>query len=46
MNGYIAEKGDASGVAAPTHAALTRIVQQVERGQLEARPENLFGLTN
>jgi 2-dehydropantoate 2-reductase len=46
MNGYIAEKGEASGVPAPTHAALTRIVQQVERGQLEAKPENLFGLTN
>lgn len=46
MNGYIAEKGAAAGVAAPTHAALTRIVREVERGQLEARPENLFALTN
>ena len=33
MNGYIAEKGAAAGVEAPTHAALTRIVRQVERGQ-------------
>jgi 2-dehydropantoate 2-reductase len=46
MNGYIAEKGDAVGVSAPTHAALTRIVRDVERGRLEAKPENLFGLTN
>lgn len=46
MNGYIAEKGAAAGMPAPTHAALTRIVQQVERGQLTARPENLFSLTN
>ncbi len=46
MNGYIAEKGAATGTAAPTHAALTRIVQQVERNQLIAKPENLFGLTN
>ncbi len=46
MNGYIAAKGEAAGVAAPTHAALTRIVQQVERGQLQAKPENLFNLTN
>jgi 2-dehydropantoate 2-reductase len=46
MNGYIAEKGAAAGVPAPTHAALTRIVREVERGQLEAKPENLFALTN
>jgi 2-dehydropantoate 2-reductase len=46
MNGYIAEKGAAAGVPAPTHAALTRIVREVERGRLEARPENLYGLTN
>jgi 2-dehydropantoate 2-reductase len=46
MNGYIAEKGEAAGVSAPTHAALTRIVREVERGRLEARPENLFALTN
>jgi 2-dehydropantoate 2-reductase len=46
MNGYIAEKGASVGVQAPTHAAVTRIVQQVERGQLAAKPENLFNLTN
>ncbi|MFV0295669.1 MAG: ketopantoate reductase family protein [Hyphomicrobiaceae bacterium] len=46
MNGYIAEKGREAGIPAPTHAALTRIVRQVERGQLEAKPENLFNLTN
>ncbi|MGE0698732.1 MAG: ketopantoate reductase family protein [Hyphomicrobiaceae bacterium] len=46
MNGYIAEKGAGAGIAAPTHAALTRIVRDVERGRLEAKPENLFSLTN
>ncbi|MEQ1650874.1 MAG: ketopantoate reductase C-terminal domain-containing protein, partial [Hyphomicrobium sp.] len=46
MNGYIAEKGAGVGVPASTHVALTRIVQQVERGKLAAKPENLFGLTN
>ncbi len=46
MNGYIAEKGAGVGCPAPTHAALTRIVQQVERDQLQAKPENLFNLTN
>ncbi len=46
MNGYIAEKGASVGCLAPTHEALTRIVQQVERNQLQARPENLFNLTN
>lgn len=46
MNGYIAEKGAAVGCLAPTHVALTRIVQQVERNKLAARPENLFNLTN
>lgn len=46
MNGYIAERGASVGTVAPTHAALTRIVQQVERNQLQPKPENLFGLTN
>jgi 2-dehydropantoate 2-reductase len=46
MNGYIAAKGEAAGISAPTHAALTRIVREVEAGRLEARPENLFALTN
>jgi 2-dehydropantoate 2-reductase len=46
MNGYIAEKGEATGVPAPTHAALTRIVREVERGRRAPKPENLFGLTN
>jgi 2-dehydropantoate 2-reductase len=44
MNGYIAEKGASVGCTAPTHAALTEIVRKVERGQLAAKPENLFGL--
>ena len=46
MNGFIAEKGAETGCPAPTHAALTEIVRQVERDQLQAKPENLFNLTN
>lgn len=44
MNGFIAEKGREVGTQAPTHEALTDIVMQVERGELPARPENLYHL--
>jgi 2-dehydropantoate 2-reductase len=44
MNGFIAEKGAEVGVKAPTHAALTKIVKDVERGVLEAKPQNLYPL--
>jgi 2-dehydropantoate 2-reductase len=42
MNGFIAEKGAEAGIPAPTHARLTEIVKQVERGALQARPENVL----
>ena len=44
MNGFIAEKGREVGTAAPTHEALTEIVMKVERGDMPAKPENLYHL--
>ena len=44
MNGFIAGKGREVGTAAPTHEALTEIVMKVERGEMPARPENLYHL--
>ena len=44
MNGFIADKGAEIGVPASAHAALTDIVTKVERGELPARAENLFGV--
>ena len=44
MNGLIAARGKSVGCMAPTHEALTAVVQRVERGELSARPENLFHL--
>jgi 2-dehydropantoate 2-reductase len=41
INGYVAAKGDAAGVPAPTHRKLNEIVRRVERGELEAALENL-----
>jgi len=38
MNGFIALKGAAVGVAAPSHARLTQIVTKVERGELKPSP--------
>ena len=43
MNGYVAEKGMGIGISAPSHARLTEIVLQVERGQLAAAPGHLGG---
>lgn len=42
MNGFIAEKGREAGVHAPTHARLTEVVKQVERGEIPARPANVL----
>jgi 2-dehydropantoate 2-reductase len=42
MNGFIAEKGKAVGVPAPSHVKLTDIVRKVERGELKASPDNLL----
>jgi len=34
MNGYVAAQGEAVGMAAPTHAAVTALVKRIERGEL------------
>jgi 2-dehydropantoate 2-reductase len=44
MNGLIAARGKSVGCLAPTHEALTGVVQRVERGEIPAKPENLFHL--
>ena len=41
IKGLIAAKGAEVGMRAPTHAALTRIVKQVELGEIEANPRNI-----
>ena len=38
MNGFIAAKGAAAGVPAPSHVRLTEIVTRVERGELKPSP--------
>ena len=38
MNGFIAAKGAAVGVPAPSHVKLTQIVTRVERGELKPSP--------
>jgi 2-dehydropantoate 2-reductase len=38
MNGFIAAKGAAAGVPAPSHVKLTEIVTRVERGELKPAP--------
>ncbi|MSQ63079.1 MAG: 2-dehydropantoate 2-reductase [Betaproteobacteria bacterium] len=38
MNGFIALKGAAAGVPAPSHVRLTEIVTRVERGELKPSP--------
>lgn len=44
INGLVVEKGKEVGIPAPTHAALTQMVKQVERGELEAHPRNIESL--
>jgi ketopantoate reductase len=44
INGLVAAKGHAVGVPAPTHAALTAVVERVERVELDPSPDNLAGL--
>jgi 2-dehydropantoate 2-reductase len=43
MNGFIARKGAAVGVPAPSHARLTEIVTRVERGELRPSASLLEG---
>jgi 2-dehydropantoate 2-reductase len=42
INGFIAELGAEIGVAAGSHARLTQVVTRVERGEMQARPENVM----
>ena len=42
MNGFIAARGAEAGVPAPTHARLTEVVKQVERGELRPDPANVL----
>jgi len=44
VNGVIVAKARETGLAAPTHEQLIAAVKRVERGELPAKPENLFGL--
>ncbi len=44
LNGFIVKKGAEVGIAAPANAALTEIVQRVERGALAADPRHIIEL--
>ena len=44
INGFIVQKAKEIGRDAPANAALTAAVKRVERGEVQARPENLAGL--
>ena len=41
INGLVAATGVEVGMPAPTHAALTQVVRQVERGESGAHPQNV-----
>ncbi len=42
INGFIVRKGEEIGIEAPANAFLTNVVKRVERGELEARKENIL----
>ena len=44
INGLVAAKGEEVGIPAPTHTAITQLVRQVERGEIEAHPRNVEAL--
>ncbi len=44
LNGFVVERGQEIGVDAPANAALTSIVQRVERGELAADPSHIVDL--
>jgi 2-dehydropantoate 2-reductase len=44
INGLVAARGEAVGISAPTHAALTAVVQRVERGDIDPSPDNIANL--
>jgi len=41
MNGYIAQKGRDIGLPAPTHELVTKLVKQIERGDMKAEAANI-----
>ena len=44
LNGFIVRRAEPLGIAAPANAALTRIVKQVERGELAPGPRHISEL--
>ncbi len=44
INGFVAEQAESIGLQAPANAALAGAVRKVERGEIEAGPENLPSL--
>ncbi len=42
LNGLIVEKGRQLGTPTPTHERIVDVVRQVERGQLQPRPETVL----
>ena len=44
INGFVVAEGAKAGLAAPANAALTAMVKRVERGDIEARAENVTGI--
>lgn len=44
MNGFVAAQGEKVGRPAPTHAAITALVQRIERGEITPRPEHLLDM--
>jgi hypothetical protein len=43
-NGLVVAKGEEVGIPDPTHAALTEVVQRIERGKIDAHPRNVASL--
>jgi 2-dehydropantoate 2-reductase len=41
MNGYVAQKGEQSGVPTPINTALTSMVREIDSGQRQIDPQNL-----
>ncbi|MDB5921672.1 MAG: 2-dehydropantoate 2-reductase [Betaproteobacteria bacterium] len=44
MNGYVADRGRAAGVPAPTHEALTELVKRIEQGDIKQGPAHISSL--
>jgi 2-dehydropantoate 2-reductase len=44
LNGFIVDRGQELGIAAPANAALTAIVKRVEKGALKPDPRHILDL--